>query len=117
MRFIVLSEERAGMLTRIYKKSRYHRVRQRAHCILLSGDGYTTSRLKKIFRTDLTTIYNRFDAWESESLVGLYDKKGKGGKPELTAGMKEKVMELIKEYPENIGSLVFCGVVICHISP
>ncbi len=39
MRFIVLSEERVNMLTSIYKQSRYHRVRQRAHCILLKYYG------------------------------------------------------------------------------
>ena len=39
MRFISLSEERVNILTRIYKYSKYHRVRQRAHCILLSNEG------------------------------------------------------------------------------
>ena len=68
MRFISLSKERVSMLKRIYKNSKYHRVRQRAHCILLSNEGHTVSELKNIFGADLTTIYNRFGAWESRSL-------------------------------------------------
>jgi len=101
MRFIRLSKERSDMLARIYKHSKYHRVRQRAHCILLSNDGYTISDLKEIFNADLTTIYNWFNAWESESLVGLYDRKGKGRKPKLSEEMKEKIREWAKEYPES----------------
>ncbi len=48
MRFISLSEERVNILTRIYKYSKYHRVRQRAHCILLSNEGRAISDLQKI---------------------------------------------------------------------
>lgn len=102
MRFIVLSEERVSMLTRIYKYSKFHQVRERAQCILLSNEGHTISELHAIFKVDLTTIYNRFNSWESESLIGLYDKKGKGRKPKLTPEIKEKITEWIKEYPKNI---------------
>lgn len=109
MRFISLSEERVNMLTRIYKYSKYHRVRQRAHCILLSNEGRPISDLRKIFKADRTTIYNLFNAWESESLIGLYDRKGKGRKPKLTPEMKEKIIVRIKEYPQNISCI--CGLI------
>ena len=109
MRFISLSKERVSMLQRIYKNSKYHRVRQRSHCILLSNAGHTISELKNIFGADLTTIYNWFRAWESESLVGLYDRKGKGRKPKLTSEMKEKITEWITEYPRNISCI--CGLI------
>jgi transposase len=109
MRFISLSEERVNMLTRIYKYSKYHRVRQRAHCILLSNEGRPISDLQKIFKADRITIYNLFNAWESESLIGLYDRKGKGRKPKLTPEMKEKIIVQIKEYPQNISCI--CGLI------
>ena len=109
MRFISLSEERVNMLTGIYKYSRYHRVRQRAHCILLSNDGRTISGLTEIFGADRTKVYNISDAWESESLTGLYDKKGKGRKPKLTPEMKENITERIKEHPKNISRI--CGLI------
>ena len=42
MRFIQdLSPETIPLLQKIYKKSKYHRVRQRAQCLLLSYQGYT----------------------------------------------------------------------------
>ena len=42
MRFIEdLSQGTQSILQRIYKYSQHYRVRQRAHCILLSSKGYT----------------------------------------------------------------------------
>jgi hypothetical protein len=84
MRFISLSEETVSMPTGIYKYSRYHRVRQRAHCILPSNEGHPISDLQTVFRADRTTVCNLSNAWESERPAGLYDKKGKGRKPEPT---------------------------------
>src|SRR5688500_20216587 len=73
MRFIQdLSSETLPLLQKIYKKSKYHRVRQRAHCLLLSSQGYTIKELSHIFNVDRITIYNWFNSWESRRLAGLY---------------------------------------------
>src|SRR5262245_57386317 len=75
MRFIHnLSPETRSLLHRIYKESQHHRVRQRAHCILLSCQGINTTALLAIFSVDRITIYNWFDAWEAQHCAGLYDK-------------------------------------------
>ncbi|PON17951.1 hypothetical protein C2W62_10485 [Candidatus Entotheonella serta] len=51
MRFIhPLSHETLRLLNRVHKQSRHHRVRQRAHCIVLSSQGYTTTHLADIFQ-------------------------------------------------------------------
>ena len=74
MRFIQgLSHETTQLLQRIYKHSEHHRVRQRAHCVLLSFQGYTPKELAHIFHVDRITIYNWFDAWETRCFPGLYD--------------------------------------------
>ncbi len=73
MRFIEnVSQETISMLQRIYKQSKHHRVRQRAHCMLLSFQGHTTTELVEIFQVDRITIYHWFDAWELQRLTGLY---------------------------------------------
>ena len=42
MRFMKdLSQETLSLLQRMYRQSQYYRVRQRAHCIILSYQGYT----------------------------------------------------------------------------
>jgi len=106
MRFIKdISQETRSLLRRIYKSSKYHRVRQRAHCILLSNQGYTTSDLMGVFDVSVLTIYNWFDGWEKRRLCSLYDKKGKGRKAKLDEKHKEKVREWINIYPKNIGKV------------
>lgn len=59
MRFIQgLTPETLSVLTRIQKQSRYPHVRQRAHCIMLSFRGYSTSQLQDVFQVSRLTIYN-----------------------------------------------------------
>jgi len=75
MRYIKgLSKETVKLLRRIYKQSQYYQVRQRAHCIQLSYQGYTIAELMKIFKVSRNTIYNWFNSWESNGLVGLYNR-------------------------------------------
>ena len=65
MRFIKrLSHETINLLKRIYAQSKYHQVRRRSHCIMLSNEGYKTKELMKIFNLSLVTIYNWFNPWE-----------------------------------------------------
>jgi transposase len=103
MRFIQdLSSETLPLLQKIYKKSKYHRVRQRAHCLLLSSQGYTIKELSHIFNVDRITIYNWFHSWESRRLAGLYDRPGKGRKPIVNQEQREQIRQWIKRYPKNV---------------
>lgn len=71
-----LSQETIKILNRIYKLSKHHQVRKRAHCILLSDEKYSIAELMKIFKVSRNTIYNWFNNWESSGLVGLYNQGG-----------------------------------------
>ncbi len=57
-----LSPETEKLLRRIQKESRHYQVRQRAHCILLSFEGFTIEQLIKIFQVSRKTIYNWINA-------------------------------------------------------
>ncbi|PON16313.1 hypothetical protein C2W62_19190 [Candidatus Entotheonella serta] len=88
MRFIhPLSHETLQLLNRVHKQSRHHRVRQRAHCIVLSSQGYTTTHLADIFQVDRITLYHWFNAWEHNGFPGLYSRKA-SGRPPIHAGSK-----------------------------
>lgn len=107
MRFIHdLSLETQHLLRRCYKESQHHRVRQRAHCILLSVEGRTTTDLMHIFDVDRLTIYHWFDAWESHHFTGLYDHKGRGRHPKLTIEEQEKAQQYIEQYPQDMKKVV-----------
>ena len=107
MRFIQdLSPETIPLLQKIYKKSKYHRVRQRAQCLLLSYQGYTIKELAHIFQVDRITIYNWFNHWESRRLAGLYDRAGKGRKPIFHQEQREQIRQWIKLYPKNFNKVI-----------
>ena len=107
MRFIQgLSHETTKLLRKVYKESKYHQVRQRAQCILLSYQGYMINELSHIFQVDRVTIYNWLNAWESRHFAGLYDRKGRGRRPILNADQREQIREWVKQYPKNLNKII-----------
>ena len=108
MRFIHnFSPETRSLLHRIYKASQHHRVRQRAHCLLLSDQGINTTALMAIFSVDRITIYHWFDAWEAHHFAGLYDKKRCGRPPKLTDEEQNKVQYYLAQHPRDIKKVVY----------
>jgi transposase len=106
MRFVEdVSQETISMLQRIYKHSKHHRVRQRAHCLLLSLQGLTTTELVKIFQVDRITIYHWFDAWETQRLAGLYDRAKQGRPQKCTPEQKEQIRQWAKAFPKNLNKI------------
>ena len=109
MRFIQgLSHETTQLLQRIYRHSEHHRARQRAHCVLLSFQGYTPKELAHILHVDRITIYNWFDAWETRCFPGLYDRKGKGRPPSFTPEQKDEIRQWAKLFPKNLNNIGAC---------
>ena len=107
MRFMHdLRPETAHLLRRCDKESQHHRVRQRAHCILLSFEGRTTTDLRHIFDVDRLTIYHWFDAWEIYHCAGLYDHKRCGRPPKLTIEEQEKAQQYIVQHPQSMKTVV-----------
>lgn len=108
MRFIqALSPETRNLLHRLYKESQHHRVRQRAHCILLSSQGINTTTLMTILSVDRITIYNWFDAWEAYHFAGLYDKKRCGRPPKLTEEEQHKAQHYLEQHPRDVKKVVY----------
>lgn len=92
----------AKLLERIYHQSRHHQVRQRAHCIILANQGGKVEQLTKVFQVSRKTIYNWFTRWESEGIVGLYNKPGQGCKPTFNCEQKAKIREWAKLEPRQL---------------
>jgi transposase len=107
MRYVKsLSQETKHVLQRLYKQSKHYRVRQRAHCILLSAQGYCIRTLMEIFSVSRRTMINWLNAWETRRLPGLYDLKGKGKKPTFTSAQKEQIKVWSKRFPKNMNKLL-----------
>lgn len=97
-----LSHETVKMLERIYRQSEHHQVRQRAHCILMSFQGFTMTQLMALFMVSRKTVFNWFQAWERHKLIGLYNEPGRGRKPLFSPEQKAQIREWVKAEPRNL---------------
>ena len=90
------------LLGRLYRQSRHHQVRQRAHCLILASQGAKIEELMEIFQVSYKTIYNWFNRWELEGIVGLYNKPGRGCKPTFNSQQKAKIREWAQQQPKQL---------------
>ena len=97
-----VTPENQRLLQRIYRQSRHHAVRQRAHCILLRSQGKRVPELVEIFSVSRKTIYNWFETWERRSMAGLYDRTGRGRKPSFTPEQQEQIRQWSQEHPQQL---------------
>ncbi len=101
-----LSPETIHLLQRIYQRSTRHQVRQRAHCILLSFDGYPVTELMVIFAVTRKTIYRWLEAWDQARLVGLYDRPGRGRKMTFNDEEQQQIRDWAKATPNNLNAVL-----------
>lgn len=96
----------AKLLERIYRSSKHHQVRQRAQCLILASQGVKVEELMKTFQVSYKTVYNWFERWESEGMVGLYNQKGQGRKPTFNWEEKSKIREWVTQEPRQLKKVV-----------
>lgn len=66
MRFVpALSAEEATELRCLYREASTHRLRQRAHAILLSARGWRVDALADLFESDRDTVSRWLDHWQA----------------------------------------------------
>lgn len=90
------------LLERIYRQSRHHQVRQRAHFLILASQQAKVEELMNIFNVSYKTIYNWLNRWESEGMLGLYNKPGRGSKKTFDREQEEKIREWAKQEPRQL---------------
>ncbi len=98
--------ETQRLLQRLYRQSRHHQVRQRAHCILLSSQDYSIAQLMDIFSVSRKTLYNWFNNWERQGLVGLYNRPGGGRKGTFTPEQIGQIRAWTQQYPRQLKQVV-----------
>lgn len=98
--------ETQQLLQRIYRQSRHHQVRQRAHCMLLRSQGYSIAQLLDIFLVSRKTLYNWFNSWEDRGVVGLYNQPGRGRKATFSPEQIEQIRVWTQQYPRQLKQVV-----------
>lgn len=97
-----ISPETQGLLQRMYRQSRHHQVRQRAHCVWLYSQGLEVSELLAVFPVQQKTIYNWLKAWQQRGCAGLYNRPGQGSKPKLNEAQKAQVKQWVEASPRQL---------------
>jgi transposase len=107
MRFIrELNLETRKLLKRISRESKSFQTRERAKCIILSYQGFSTPELMKIFSVSRKTIYNWFTRWEDQKLIGLYNQKGRGRKSQFNSEQKKEIRAWAKANPKTLNRVL-----------
>lgn len=96
-----LDPETLNMLWRIYRQSKNHQVRNRAHCILLINSEYEIKELCQILGVSRKTVYNWKHNWSKFKLVGLYDRVGRGRKKIFNPEQKEQIKVWARQYQSH----------------
>jgi len=78
------------------------RCRQRAQAILLSVRGFSMAELWSILDVRRDAISGWIDRWESEGLLGLYDRPRTGRPTLYTAAEVDLLKTLVDEEPRQI---------------
>jgi transposase len=90
------------LLQRLYRQSCHHQVRQRAHFIWLSTQSYSIAQRMDIFGVSRKTLYNWFNSWEAQGVVGLYNRPGRGGKATFSPEQIEQIRIWTQRSPRQL---------------
>lgn len=104
-----LSEEQKSSLKKGYQRGKSHIFRRKCQCILLSHEGKTVSELSDFFSVSAISIYKWLRNWESQGIVGLELKPGRGRPPKLNLADQEqvkRVKSLVENEPKNLNRVV-----------
>lgn len=103
MKFIgELPAEQQQELQLLMKTSPIHRVRQRAHAVLLSARGYTIEMLADIFSVHRNTISEWIDSWRASGVASLEDAPRSGRPPILTPQQQQILLDELQINPRSI---------------
>ena len=96
-----LSPEQMELLESLMKTDPSHRIRSRAHCILLSAQGFSINEICAIHQVHRHSVSSWITNWEQSGLDGLRDKPQEGGLPKLTKSELEIAKKLIIAHPHS----------------
>jgi transposase len=92
----------ASNLNDLYHQGPVHRLRQRAHIILMSSKHFTLEEIALATDLDRDTISLTIDAWKSKGVMGLYDRPRSGRPPRFDQEEKKLILEEIAKEPRQL---------------
>lgn len=83
IRIIILTEQNRQVLEKGYETGKSHAFRKRCHVVLLKSEKRSSEEVSTILKMSEPSVNTWLDRYESEGILGLQTKKGRGRKPIL----------------------------------
>ncbi|MEM8506087.1 MAG: helix-turn-helix domain-containing protein [Cyanobacteria bacterium P01_D01_bin.1] len=81
-----------------------YRVRDRAHIILMSAEGWNAPALAKAFECHEHTVRTTIKQWNASGLYGLWDEAGRGRKAKWQPADLDYLIECLNEEERTYNS-------------
>jgi len=94
-----LSNSQRMQLTQIWRTGESHRLRSRAHALLLSDEKWSVTDIAQVFQVTGQTVYSWLERWESNE--DLEDAPRSGAPPKLDAEQTRTALEELGKHPHN----------------
>lgn len=91
-RIIILTDEQRQVLEKGYQNGKSHAFRKRCHIVLLKSEKRSSEEVSMFLKMSEPSVNTWLDRYESEGIVGLFTKKGRGRKPILNVETDEAVV-------------------------
>lgn len=102
-RFVgALSEEEQRQLEGLWRTGHSHRVRERAHAVLLSARGDTLDQVADVLEVDRDAVSRTLDRWEKGGVVALEEGVRPGRPPKVDAALEAEVLASAAEQPASL---------------
>lgn len=103
MRFVApLTADQQRELEKLYHGDRRHRVRQRAHAVLLSAWGYGLDQIAGVLRVDRDAVSRWLARWGRGGAAALADAPKSGRPPRVDAALEAEVVAVAAEHPASV---------------
>ena len=103
LRFVsALSEEARRRLEGLWRTGRSHRVRERAHAVLLSAKSYTLDQIADVLEVDRDAVSRTLDRWERGGMAALEEGHRPGRRPKVDAALEAEVLASAAEQPASL---------------
>lgn len=99
-----LTEDEKITLVDSWKQGTTHRLRCRAHAILLSNDRWPVADIAKAFHVTIHTVYAWLDRWDNDQ--SLEDAPRSGAPPTLNDDEQRIVLEELEKSPQNPSGVI-----------
>ena len=97
-----LSLEQQQGLEGLHRRGCSHRVRQRAHAVLLSAKGYSLDQAADVLGVDRDAVSRWLDRWERGGLDALADAPKSGRPPKVDAALVAEVVVAAQQSPASV---------------